>query len=624
MNRLKIALISVEAGRVAESVYQGVQQELFREKHKVCIDTFVTMSCRSAPIEKVVKNVLSLGYDLIVPVGTAVTKGVKQVTRERAPAIPVIPCVLTRPVERGVVKALESSGSNIVCVASKPLKHLLLAKVVLVLRPLAKRILIPYRSQGLNGQASEEVKKMQKFFELRGRKVSLFRLKGEQVPLEINHAMKGIDLIVTPEGCLLARDVSAIKACAKSMGVEILVDGVEAIKNGFFLGLVVDYIRIGEYVGKYIREILLKGKKPGELPSLELKNLRSISHTDPKMAKGGCILTEELICLTDRLIKECDDETILDEIMMFSSLRENNAESTVQLLEQLIKDVREWTMEQKWFQEHPDDIEIVEDYIKRLVEHELLEKQYVSGGKALEQLRAEMKAKGVHRTTYAIQEAASLEEARGLQAPFGRPDENVELIGFVVEPLNPAVLVATCAQYMKRCARVFFPITLEEEELPDDFAAYKKRVEQACRDMKVVVRWVAQQDTKRILGKLTSERALVASIPRLTAKGTTEELAALCYHQDIMYCGAHTRAMGSMPLSVGVRCELMKRYHAGLLDDCKTERDKNVTRVFVPAMHAYAFSYNEQRLQELQGGKIDKKYTTLLSYERKRILSDEP
>ena len=288
VKQVKVAFITTEWCAVPKSIFEGIKKELSSDMNVLSFKVFEAKGPYNEVIKKHTIRAIQEGFDLLIPIGIRSVPFVAKVTADLAPHIPVIATAFNSPIKNGLVRSMKSSGNNIVCVASDPPKHLLLAKVVLILRPQAKNIFIPYREDTLNGNAHEEMLRMKDFFERRGKEVTLFAISTPGIPCELNDAIKDTDLIVTPEGCLLASDVRTIKSYADALGIESFIDGVHTINEGTVFGMRYDFVRVGITVGEYIREILFNGKRPRSLQSVVTMGLRSIFHRKSESRASSC------------------------------------------------------------------------------------------------------------------------------------------------------------------------------------------------------------------------------------------------------------------------------------------------------------------------------------------------
>ena len=211
---------------------------------------------------------LNKKIDAIHAIGTSAAQIASKVEKEK----PIFFSIVTDPVAAGLIHP----GTNC-CGSSDKIDIKGLVETLKLLVPNAKNIALIFNPAEINSIKSvEEIKK-----ELRNLNLNPleFGINDEsEVAFVTNLACRKADAIITPTDNIVAVTIKVISNIALKNKIPLIVSDNLLVKHGPLGSRGIDFREIGKKAAKQAIEVLIKGKKPEEMPiAFSSKNTMSIN-----------------------------------------------------------------------------------------------------------------------------------------------------------------------------------------------------------------------------------------------------------------------------------------------------------------------------------------------------------
>ncbi len=239
-------------------------------------------------MNQIIQNFISSKVDLMVGVATPVAMAMQGATEDNK--IPVVFAAVSDPVATHIVDSLEKPGANVTG-TSDYLDTAAVFNLIFAADAKADLIGLLYdagqdSSTTAIAQAKEYLtKKGVKFVEHTGTNVSEVMLAADAMIAD------GVDAIFTPsDNTIMQAELSIYEKLAAAK-IPHYTGADSFALNGAFLGYGVDYANLGVETAEMIKEILIDGKKPADVPVRTFDNGTATVNTETCAAIGFDLAT---------------------------------------------------------------------------------------------------------------------------------------------------------------------------------------------------------------------------------------------------------------------------------------------------------------------------------------------
>lgn len=244
--------------------------------------------------------------DAIVSIGVTFSQLAGMGLKKRNSSIPLIFAGPGNPKGLGIIKNLEQPEENITGVALTPASHLQAARLLLLLKPNASHILIPYNPLASCGILEPIVDQLTSFFKSYGKKTTVLPLNtvGE-VLSKISAFINVVDVIMCLEGDFIGEAESGlIKLCSQHQ-ISLFAKDLGCIKNGAAFGFGTSPETIGNKAYCYLKKILENKVAIKDLPVQWVDYARKIGVNLTAAKKQNLRVPEDiLLCLSRGVVYE--------------------------------------------------------------------------------------------------------------------------------------------------------------------------------------------------------------------------------------------------------------------------------------------------------------------------------
>jgi putative ABC transport system substrate-binding protein len=241
--------------------------------------------------DKFKSDKVDLVHAIATPTAQAAVKAIKD--------IPVVYSSVTDPVDAGLVKSMGPSETNVTGISDLlPVGRQL--ELYAEMMPKAKRWGSIYNSGEANSMVL--VKLANQAWKKMGMDVVEVSVSNSSEVLRATQSLIGrVDAIyVSTDNTVVSALPAVAKVCA-SNNIVLFAGDVDSINKGAAAAMGFDYYQVGYSAGKKAVEVL-KGKKPGEIPSGYTEKLSL--HLNLKNAKKqGLSIAEKYIKMADKVVK---------------------------------------------------------------------------------------------------------------------------------------------------------------------------------------------------------------------------------------------------------------------------------------------------------------------------------
>ena len=250
----------------------GLKEKGFEEGENLKIETQNAQG-KIDVAQQIAGQFVSSNKDLIYSIATPTTQACLNATK----TIPVVFSAVTDPVADGIVKDLNNSGNNATGTSDKVNieEQLVLLKKLL---PNVKTLGFIYTTSETNSvNQLNELKALSSKFDLTIKEIGVANIN--EINQNLSNAAGSIDALYAPTDNNVAASYDLVaKICLKN---NIPVMGAEPaiVEKGGFVSKGIDYYELGKMAGYKAAEIF-NGKKPSEVPSETMKELKITINTD--------------------------------------------------------------------------------------------------------------------------------------------------------------------------------------------------------------------------------------------------------------------------------------------------------------------------------------------------------
>jgi putative ABC transport system substrate-binding protein len=225
--------------------------------------------------------------DLMLAIATPTAQALVQQEKTR----PVLFAGITDPVAAELVPALEGSGTNVTGTSdlNPDAKPVQLIKDVI---PDVKTIGVLYSSAETNSEVQ----------------VAAYKAEAEPLGIEISEqaianssevatgaqALEGVDAILIPTDNTVVSALEAVIAMAESTRTPVFSADAESVDKGTIATRGISYYELGRRTGEMALQILVDGVKPGDIPTLVVRDTE-LKVNSEAAGRQGITLSEDLL-----------------------------------------------------------------------------------------------------------------------------------------------------------------------------------------------------------------------------------------------------------------------------------------------------------------------------------------
>ncbi len=274
---------------VRNGFIEGMKEQGFEEGKNVTYD--IQNAQGQMPVaQTIAQKFVADRVDLIFAITTPSAQTVTKATQ--GTSIPVVFGAVTDPVSAGIVKSMEKPGGNVTGTSDiLPVKEQF--TLLLAVAPTVKKIGVVFNPGESNS------KFMMGIIEKTARDMNLEIIKAPVSNTnEVQQAAQSLvgrcDALYSGASNTVESAIQALVKVSESNHLPLLVAASSSVEKGGFGSIGNDYFDVGKESARLVAEILLKGKKPGELPVA--RATRFEYYFNLKSAKAsGVEISEELL-----------------------------------------------------------------------------------------------------------------------------------------------------------------------------------------------------------------------------------------------------------------------------------------------------------------------------------------
>ncbi|MEK6264265.1 MAG: ABC transporter substrate-binding protein, partial [Clostridium sp.] len=223
--------------------------------------------------QSIAQNFVSQKQDLIFAVATPTAQAAFNATKD----IPILITAVTDPVNAGLAKSLENSGTNVTGTSdnvSIEKQFELLKKLI----PSAKRVGILYNTSESNSEVQvNNAKKVAENFGLEIVTAGITNVN--EVQQSLSSIIGKIDVLYIPTDNVLASAMPVIANACFKKNLPIIGAEKAIVVQGALATIGIDYSKLGFQTGLMAVDII-EGKNPSELPITMLKDMQLFINED--------------------------------------------------------------------------------------------------------------------------------------------------------------------------------------------------------------------------------------------------------------------------------------------------------------------------------------------------------
>jgi len=282
---------------VRKGFMDGMKEQGFEEGKNVTYD-FQNAQGQMPVAQTIAQKFVSDQVDLIFVITTPSAQAV--VKASQGTGIPVVFGAVTDPVSAGIVKNMKRPGGNVTGTSDiLPVKEQF--ELLLAVAPNVKKIGVVFNPGESNS------KFMMGVIEEIAHSLSLEILK---VPVsntnEVQQAAQSLvgrcDALYSGASNTVESAIQALVKVSESNHLPLLVAASSSVEKGGFGSIGNDYFDVGKESARLAAEILLKGKKPGELPVARATRFEYYFNLKSANA-SGVVIPEDLLKKAAKIFK---------------------------------------------------------------------------------------------------------------------------------------------------------------------------------------------------------------------------------------------------------------------------------------------------------------------------------
>ena len=276
----------------------------YEEGKNVIYDIRFVTAKEDLPV--VAQEFIDAGVDLIHVYSTPATQAVYNATKDLPKPIPIVFGSMGDPLASGVVKGIQSSGTNVTGVAS--LSTELTAKrleLIQELFPAAKRVAMPHTAREAGDMAANiSVDIALETAEKLGMEIILFPVKDKADNTRVAKLIKKKDVegIIVGGDSLIWGNIQDYINQAIEEKLPLAAFDISQVKKGALVGYGPDYAISGEQ-SAVLTDKILKGRLPTELP-LEVPQKLILAFNAKTAEKIGFAVPQNFLVKVDILVEE--------------------------------------------------------------------------------------------------------------------------------------------------------------------------------------------------------------------------------------------------------------------------------------------------------------------------------
>lgn len=207
--------------------------------------------------------------DLILAIATPAAQAAYNITKD----IPILITAVTDPVEAGLVKSWEKTGTNVTGTSDmNPVEEQL--NLLKKLIPTAKKVGIVYNTSELNSEIQiKKVEELSKKFDLSVEKAGVTTVN--EIPQALEELLSKVDVIYVPTDNLVVSAMPLIVNEAMAKNIPIIASESGQVEAGALATEGIDYYNLGFQTGLMAIDVI-KGKSPQDMPVDTLKDTQLI------------------------------------------------------------------------------------------------------------------------------------------------------------------------------------------------------------------------------------------------------------------------------------------------------------------------------------------------------------
>ncbi|MDQ5891041.1 MAG: putative tryptophan/tyrosine transport system substrate-binding protein [Candidatus Dependentiae bacterium] len=221
-------------------------------------------------------DALASEVNLIISTGLNCSKGLAQISRRRKSAKPVVFLGLLDPVRYELVESVEKPGHNVTGIESNsPGSEIFsMLDLLLIAKPLARRILLPYSIAA--GGFDLHVEQFKKDGKKMGLEVTILPINSVNDTLQhVAGLISSYDTLMYLEADGISVYGPALGKLASQHGVTMFAGSLDGIKDSA-LSFVPDLDALASEAFDLAKEILINQKNPGDLPVRQMTVPRNL------------------------------------------------------------------------------------------------------------------------------------------------------------------------------------------------------------------------------------------------------------------------------------------------------------------------------------------------------------
>ena len=255
-----------------EGFIAALEENGFKDGENIEIE-FQNAQGDIATTQTIASNFLADKKDLILAIATPAAQAAYNITQE----IPILITAVTDPVEAGLVKSWEKTGTNIAGTSDmNPVEEQL--RLLKQLIPTAKKVGILYNTSELNSEIQiNKVEELAPNFDLTVEKTGVTNVN--EIPQALQELLNKVDVIYVPTDNLVASAMPLI--VNETMGRKIPIIGSESahVNAGALATEGINYYNLGFQTGLMAIDII-NGKAPQDMSVDTLKETQLIINED--------------------------------------------------------------------------------------------------------------------------------------------------------------------------------------------------------------------------------------------------------------------------------------------------------------------------------------------------------
>lgn len=263
----------------------ALESKGFKDGENIEID-YQNAQGDSPTADMIAKNFVSQKKDLILAVATPSAQAAYNATKD----IPVIITAVTDPVQSGLVKAWDRSGTNVTGTSdAAPLEKQfeLLKKLV----PNAKKVGIIYNTSETNSEIQvNAAKEMSSKFNLEIEASGV--TTSNDIPPALDSLLSKVDVLYVPTDNLIVSAMPIVSAKCLEKKIPVIGSERGQVDNGALATEGIDYYKLGQQTGLVAIEVL-NGKDPKDMSVTTLEDTQLVIN-ETTANKLGIEIPEDL------------------------------------------------------------------------------------------------------------------------------------------------------------------------------------------------------------------------------------------------------------------------------------------------------------------------------------------